>query len=159
MQRTLGTQLRHLIELLDGAVRRSYSEMGLTYRPRYTPIMRSLMARDPLSLGEVAQCAGITQPAASQTVALMIADGLIETAPSTDARQKLLRLSSEGRTIADELQKAWAYTAMAAESLDDELPTSFTGLLAAAIKALEATSFDERIRHAKAKNPALKDLK
>lgn len=159
MQMTLGTQLRHLIELLDGAVQRNYAEMGFTYRPRYTPIMRTLLARELSSLGEVAQCAGITQPAASQTVALMVADGLIETAPSTDGRKKLLRLSSEGRAIADELRKAWAYTAMAAESLDDELPTPLTGLLAAAIKALEATSFDERIRSAKAWIEAQKDTK
>lgn len=84
----------------------------------------------------------------------MIADGLIETAPSTDGRQKLLRLSSEGQAIADELRKAWAYTAMAAESLDDELPTPLTALLAAAIEALKTTSFDERIRSAKTENKA-----
>lgn len=159
MQMTLGTQLRHLIELLDGAVQRNYAAMGLAYRPRYTPIMRALMAQEPSSLGDVAQCAGITQPAASQTVALMIADGLIETAPSTDGRQKLLRLSPAGRAIADELRKAWAYTAMAAQSLDDDLPTPLTGLLAEAIKALDAKSFDERIRSAQALKNAQKDAK
>lgn len=156
---TLGTQMRHLIEMLDGAVQRHYAELGLTYRPRYTPIMRTLMAREPCSLGEVAHCAGITQPAASQTVALMIADGLIETAPSTDGRQKLLRLSSKGHAIADELRSAWDCTAMAAQSLDDDLPTPLTGLLAAAIEALEASSFDERIRSAKARIEAQRDAK
>lgn len=151
--------MRHLIELLDGAVQRHYAELGLSYRPRYTPIMRTLMAREPTSLGEVAQCAGITQPAASQTVALMIADGLIETAPSTDGRQKLLRLSSKGRAIADEVRNAWACTAMATESLDVDLPTPLTSLLAAAIEALEARSFDERIRSAKVRIEAQKDAK
>lgn len=159
MQRTLGTQLRHLIELLDGAVQRNYAEMGLTYRPRYTPIMRGLMAYKTLSLGELAQYAGITQPAASQTAALMIADGLVQIIPSVDGRQKLMRLSSEGRAIAEELERAWAYTAVAAESLDHELPMPLTEILAAAINALEVNSFDDRIRSARKNNPALKDFR
>ena len=37
MKSTQGTQLRHLIELLDGAVGAAYEAAGLDYRPRYTP--------------------------------------------------------------------------------------------------------------------------
>jgi MarR family transcriptional regulator, organic hydroperoxide resistance regulator len=150
MQQTLGTQLRHLLELLDGAVQRSYAQMGLAYRPRYTPVMRSLIEREPLTLGEVARDAGISQPAATQTVALMIEDDIIETAPSDDGRQKLLRLSDKGRAMAEDLERGWAATAGAADSLDRELLTPLTGVVAEAIKALEARSFDERIREAKA---------
>ncbi len=148
MERTLGTQLRHLLDLLDGAVERKYQNMGLAYRARYTPVMRCLIANEPQSLGEVARCAGITQPGATQTVALMIENDLIETATSLDARRKLLRLTAAGRAMAEELQKAWAATAQAAESLDRELPMPISEILAAAITALEANSFDERIRDA-----------
>ena len=148
MERTLGTQLRHLLDLLDGAVERKYANMGLAYRARYTPVMRCLIAKEPQSLGEVARCAGITQPGATQTVSLMIENDLIETATSLDARQKLLRLTAAGRAMAGELQTAWAATAQAAESLDRELPMPISEILAAAITALEANSFDERIRDA-----------
>jgi len=148
MERTLGTQLRHLLDLLDGAVERKYANMGLAYRARYTPVMRCLIAKEPQSLGEVARCAGITQPGATQTVSLMIENDLIETATSLDARQKLLRLTAAGRAMAGELQNAWAATAKAAESLDRELPMPISEILAAAITALEANSFDERIRDA-----------
>ena len=152
MQRSLGTQLRHLTDLLDGAVERSYARLGLTYRPRYTPVMRCLIAREPMTLGEVARQAGITQPAATQTVALMIRDGLIETASSQDGRRKLLRLSDRGRAAVPQLEQAWAATARAAESLDSDLPVPLSTTLAAAIAALEAVSFDERIRQAGAKH-------
>ena len=72
MKQGLGTQLRHLIELLDGAVEASYVEAGLNYRPRYTPVMRALAANEALTIGEIAAQAGITQPAATQTVAVMV---------------------------------------------------------------------------------------
>jgi DNA-binding MarR family transcriptional regulator len=148
MQRSLGTQLRHLVDLLDGAVERRYAAIGLAYRPRYTPVMRCLIAREPLSLGEVARGAGITQPAATQTVALMIRDGLVETARSGDARRKLLRLTGQGRAMAAQLQQAWDATARAAASLDEDLPMPLSATLAAAIAALEMKSFDERIADA-----------
>src|SRR5688500_6503825 len=67
-----GTQLRHLLELLDGAVSRAYDDAGLPYRPRYAPVMRALLAREPSPLGQIAESARITQPAATQTVALLI---------------------------------------------------------------------------------------
>ena len=146
---SLGTQLRHLVELLDGAVERNYAGMG--YRPRYTPVMRCLIADAPMALGVVARCAGITQPAATQTVALMIEDGLIRTAASEDGRRKLLELTERGRAIVPQLHKAWAATARAAAGLDDELPFPLSSLLAAAIEALESKSFDQRIAEAEAR--------
>ena len=152
MKRTLGTQLRHLLDLLDGAVDRSYAELGLAYRPRYTPVMRCLIAEAPLPLGEVARRAGITQPAATQTVALMIENGLVETMRAGDGRTKMLRLTSQGREMAAVLQRAWAATADAAESLDSELPMPLSATLEAAIDALERKSFDARIGEARARH-------
>ncbi|MBW8899526.1 MAG: CPBP family intramembrane metalloprotease [Massilia sp.] len=77
MNRGLGTQLRHLIELLDGDVAQAYVEAGLDYLPRYTPVMRVLAAQQAATIGQIAQAAGITQPAATQTVARMKEVGLI----------------------------------------------------------------------------------
>ena len=152
MKPTYGTQLRHLIELLDGAVGHAYEEAGLTYRPRYTPVMRSLMASEPATIGFIAQAAGITQPAATQTVALMIKDGLVTVEPgASDARQKMIRLTPEGRDMLPALQRCWQATATAAASLEAELPYSLSDLLGAAIGALETQSMGERIRVARAR--------
>jgi hypothetical protein len=39
----LGTQLRQVLELLDGAVAEVYQDLGMPgFRPRYTPILRVL---------------------------------------------------------------------------------------------------------------------
>lgn len=151
MKQGLGTQLRHLIELLDGAVEAAYVEAGLNYRPRYTPVMRALIEQEPLTVGEIALRAGITQPAATQTVALMVKEGLLTAAAGkSDGRQKLVRLSAEGRAMAPRLQACWRATAAAAASLDAQLPYPLSATLANAIEALDEQSFGERIRTARA---------
>lgn len=150
MKAGLGTQLRHLIELLDGAVDASYAEAGLDYRPRYTPVMRALLEREPLTLGEIAARAGITQPAATQTVALMVKEGLLVVeAGAGDARRRMVRISAQGRDMLPRIQACWKATKAAADSLDADLPYPLSQALADAVEALEARPFGARIRAAR----------
>ncbi|WP_426196073.1 MarR family winged helix-turn-helix transcriptional regulator [Massilia sp. DWR3-1-1] len=149
MKQGLGTQLRHLIDLLDGDVAAAYDEAGLAYRPRYTPVMRVLGEHGSASIGEVAAFAGITQPAATQTVALMRKEGLVAIVRGRDARQRLVTLSAQGQALLPQLQVCWAATARAAASLDAELAFPLSQCLAEAIAALQATPYIERIRAAR----------
>jgi DNA-binding MarR family transcriptional regulator len=147
MKQGLGTQLRHLIELLDGAVDAAYAEAGLDYRPRYTPVMRVLAAEGNLTVGRIAELAGITQPAVTQTLALMKADGLLSiVASDNDARQRLVCLSSKGKALLGSLQECWQVTKQAADGLDAELAYPLSACLHDAISALQKRSFGERIR-------------
>ncbi len=149
MQRGLGTQLRHLIELLDGAVAEQYSRRGLNYRPRYTPVMRALMARSPLSVTEIAKTAGITQPAATQTIALMIREGLLVSEVSLeDSRQKVIKMTRYGCDLLPHLQACWETVTAAANSLDADLPFPLSQLLDLAIESLADESFGTRIQAA-----------
>lgn len=151
MRQGIGTQLRHLIDLLDGAVAASYEEAGIDYRPRYTPVMRALEGGQPHTISQIADVAGITQPAATQTVALMIKQGLLEAATGEhDARQKVIRLSARGQALLPQLRLCWQATRAAADSLDADLPHALSETLAAAIAALQTQPFGERIRSARA---------
>ena len=146
------TQLRHLIELLDGAVGNAYKAAGLNYRPRYTPVMRSLMTNEPATIGFIAKAAGITQPAATQTVALMIKDGIVSVEASLlDARQKMIRLTPQGRDLIPQLKLCWQATAIAAASFEADLPFPLSEVLDSAIRALAKKPFGERIREARAR--------
>lgn len=154
MKRTLGTQLRHLIEQLDGAVQQSYDEVGLDYRARYTPVMRVLIERGVASVGEVAQAAGISQPAATQTIALMVATGIASTEfAEDDGRRRVVRLTEKGRAMVPRLQRRWRATACAADSLDRELSVPLGQILEEALAALDRLPYGERIRRA-AEEPA-----
>ena len=149
MKQGLGTQLRHLIELLDGDVALAYEEAGLAYRPRYTPVMRVLGLHGQAAIGEIAAFAGITQPAATQTVALMKKEGLVEVVAGQDSRQRLVTLSAAGKAMLPRLQRCWAATSAAAASLDADLPHPLSATLAQAILALQERPFIERIRAAR----------
>ncbi|MDT0131515.1 MarR family transcriptional regulator, partial [Acinetobacter baumannii] len=80
---------------LDGAVEQAYVDAGLDYRPRYTPVMRVLAEHESATIGTLAALGGLTQPAATQTVALMAKKGLLTIAASgEDGRQRLVSLSA-----------------------------------------------------------------
>ncbi len=154
MKPGLGTQLAHLLEQLDSAVQAAYTSAGLTMRPRYTPVIRALIEHEPSMIGQIAAMAGISQPAATQTIALMVKDGLISsTAGPDDARQRLIRFTQKGRDLLPEIQTTWAATKQAADSLDNDLRLPLSDVLAEAIAALEKKSFEQRISAARTRRP------
>jgi DNA-binding MarR family transcriptional regulator len=145
--RGLGTLLRHLLELLDGDVELAYRDLGLDYRPRFTPVMRALTAAQPRSIREIADHSGLTHSAVSQTVAEMRRAGLVGLGRDrTDARARLVRLTTRGRALLPKLQRQWAATNAAADELDAELPASLRATVTEAIAALERNPFRSRIR-------------
>ena len=143
--RTLGTLLRHLIELLDGAVEQTYRDAQLDYRPRYTPVLRCLAAMGPASIKDVARHAGITHSAASQTVAQMARVGLVEAQRGTDLRQQIVSLTPRAAAMIPELERIWRAVNEAAGDLDAELAFPLSRLVEEAISAIERQSFRARI--------------
>jgi DNA-binding MarR family transcriptional regulator len=142
---TLGTLLRHLIELLDGAVEQSYRDAGLDYRPRYTPIVRVLLEHGPSSIRAIAEHAGITHSAASQTVAHMAKNGLVDLTKGNDARERLVDLSPRARSIIPAVQRCWQATEAAARDLEAEVDVALAEVIRCAVQALDRRSFGERI--------------
>lgn len=151
MKQGLGTQLRHLIDLLDGDVAQQYKDVGLDYRPRYTPIVRALTQLGTASIGQIAEAAGITQPAATQTVNLMKKDGLVTVEPGADGRHRIVRLSAQGKELMPVLESCWAATKAAADDLDAQLAVPLSNILNEAILALQEKPFGARISEARAR--------
>jgi DNA-binding MarR family transcriptional regulator len=145
----LGTRLRRLVELLDDGVSAAHDYAAIDYRPRYTPVMRALAGDAMLTIGEIAQAAGLTQPAATQTVALMARAGLVRVAAGRDdARRRVVRLSPAGARLLPRLQAAWDATRRAAEALDAELAHPLSAAVDDALAALESRPFARRIADA-----------
>ena len=148
----LGTQLRTLLELLDGELESIYAEEGLDYRPRFTPVLRALLDEAPLTVGQIAAKAGISQPAATQTLTLMVTRNWVTPlADAADARRRLYEPSAKARKALPRLQANWAATGGAARGLDAELSTPLSALLDEAIAALRKRSFPQRRRDAAAR--------
>lgn len=148
---SLGTRLRHALDLMDGGVARACGDLGLAgYRPRYSPVVRVLVADGPCSIRELAEATGVTHSAASQTVAQMRRDGLVALAAGTDGRQRIVRLTPKARRLLPAIEAEWAATTAAAARLDAELPYPLTTLVEALHDALRRRPFRQRIADAAA---------
>jgi DNA-binding MarR family transcriptional regulator len=142
----LGTRLRHVLELLDGDVAKFLADLGLDdYRPRYSPVVRALLALGPSPIRDLAAEMRVTHSAASQTVAQMHRAGLVVLEPGTDARQRIVSLSDKARDLLPLVAGEWAATTEASEALEAELPYSLRALLDAIVEALDRKPFRQRI--------------
>ncbi|WP_346117830.1 MarR family winged helix-turn-helix transcriptional regulator [Micromonospora coerulea] len=142
----LGTLLRHVLELLDGDVAAGYAERGLAdYRPRFSPLVRVLVADGPLAIRDLAARVGVTHSAASQSVAEMSRAGLVTRAPGTDARQRIVTLTDRAYALLPVIEAEWAATTTAMRELDAELPVPLADELYAVLAALRRRPLRDRI--------------
>ncbi|MEU4481795.1 MarR family transcriptional regulator [Micromonospora sp. NPDC023966] len=142
----LGTLLRHVLEMLDGDVAAVYAHLDLAdYRPRYSPLVRVLVADGPLAIGDLAARVGVTHSAASQTVAQMARAGLVVLAPGADARQRIVALTDRAHALLPLIEAEWAATTTAMKRLDAELPVPLADELYAVLAALRRRPLRDRI--------------
>lgn len=145
-ERGLGTLLRHVLELTESDVSAFFGDIGLEdYRPRFTPVVRAIVARGPMSIRDLALEVGVTHSAASQTVAQMTRRDLVSLEPGPDARQRIVSLTEKTQRLMPTLEAEWAATTAAVRQLEAELPYSLREVLIATAEALERKSLRERI--------------
>ncbi|AXG79483.1 MarR family winged helix-turn-helix transcriptional regulator [Streptomyces paludis] len=143
----LGTRLRLLLDRLEAGVAAVYTDLGMEgFRPRYTPVARTLaVAGGPRSIRELAAATGVTHSAASQTVAQMAKDGLVTLTPGEDARRRLVELTPKAEALLPALNAEWAATTAAATALEAELPYPLSRLISETLEALDRHPMRNRI--------------
>lgn len=144
----LGELLRYLSELVDQGAEQQYKALNMDYRARYTPVLRALAA-GAHTISDITAATYLTQGAVSQTVALMIKDGLLTRRPvSEDARKTGIRLTAAGQELLARLQPRWASTFAAISALEEEIGYPLRNVLGAVATALEQQDFASRIQNA-----------
>lgn len=142
----LGTLMRHVHELMDDAIADVYVRHGLPeYRPRFSPVVRTLVADGPMSIRDLARAVGVTHSAASQTVVQMRRSGFVSLEPGADARHRIVHLTDKARAALPLIEAEWEATGRAMRELDDELPVPLQQMLERTLEALERRSFPERM--------------
>jgi DNA-binding MarR family transcriptional regulator len=145
----LGARMRHVVDLLETDVARVYADLGIDdYRPRFSPVVRALVALGPLSIRDLARAVGVTHSAASQTVAQMTRSGLIVLEPGADARQRIARLTARARDLLPLIEAEWAASDAAAAELEAELPAALGELLLLTERAVVSRPMRARIADA-----------
>jgi DNA-binding MarR family transcriptional regulator len=144
----LGTLLRTLLDRTEADVAATYPALGLHgYRPRYSPFVRALTAGGAMPISDLARSVGVTHSAASQTITQMTRDGLVRLEPGTDARQRIVHLTSRARDMIPAITAEWAATTAAVADLDAELPMPLAELITQALRALDRRPLRDRIHH------------
>jgi DNA-binding MarR family transcriptional regulator len=146
----VGTLLRHILELLEGDVAQVYRDQCLAeYRPRFSPVVRALLAEGPLPVRDLAETIGVTHSAASQTAAQMARAGLVTHTPDPkDARRRLVALTPKARALLPQINAEWEATLAAMADLDAELSMPLAQLLTEVAEAVHTRPFRDRIEAA-----------
>jgi DNA-binding MarR family transcriptional regulator len=142
----LGTMMRHVLEEMDGDIASVLTDLGASgYRPRFSPVVRALVALGPVPIRDLAKAIGVTHSAASQTVAQMRSRGFVVIESGEDARQRVVHLTEKARALLPTIEAEWAATVSAAAELDAELPFPLADLVPAIATALARRPFRQRI--------------
>jgi DNA-binding MarR family transcriptional regulator len=142
----LGTLLRHVLDEMDDDIGTVLADLGTPgYRPRFSPVVRALVALGPVPIRDLARAIGVTHSAVSQTVAQMAERGFVELRSGEDARQRVVHLTNKARALLPNIEAEWAATASAAAEMDAELPFPLAELVPAIAAALDRRPFRQRI--------------
>ena len=146
----LGELLRYVGELVDRGAGEVYESLGMSYRPRYTPVLRAMNAGAE-TVTEITSLTHVTQGAVSQAVGQMVADGLVVREQLPDGRKSGIRFTSSGRELVEELKPHWEATFAAVSELERETGFPIRRVLTDSATALEGEGFAARIQEARSR--------
>ncbi len=144
----LGELLRYVGELVDEGAEAQYRAINIAYRARYTPVMRALNDGAE-TISDITARTYLTQGAISQSVLLMIEDGLLERHTLEDGRKTGVHLTTKGRKLLKLLEQHWAVTFAAINKLETEIGFPLLKVLEKTAVALEEKGFSARLESAK----------
>ena len=91
----LGSRLKRLAERMQAGAVRVLADAGLSTQPGHMPLLTAL-DRGPMTIGQLAEAVGSSQPGASRAVGQLVALGLVELARDADQRQRTASLTPAG---------------------------------------------------------------
>ena len=143
---TLGTRLKRIGDRLQADTQRIMDEMGAPLQVSQYPALASLDRLGPLTIGELADAIGITQPGTTRSVSQLVKLGLVRTRQGRDdQRQKIVALTRKGQAEIDRAKREiWPRIEAAVADLCDGLSGPLLGQLAALEDGLAATPLDRR---------------
>jgi DNA-binding MarR family transcriptional regulator len=143
---TLGTRMKRVGEKLQADTQRIMDELGAPLQAGQYPFLAAIDRLGPLTVGELAEATGITQPGATRTVALLVELGMLDTEHAADdQRRRIVSLSREGkRLVATAKRDVWPRINAAVTDLCGDLDGPLLDQLAAIEDGLAAAPLNRR---------------
>ncbi len=106
---TLGTRLKRIGELLQAQTQAVLAEYGFEQPAAYFPLLAALDRLGTLSVGELSQAVGVSQPVVTRSLSGLEDDGLVQSETSDeDRRVRRVGLSRKGRGLVQRARReAW----------------------------------------------------
>lgn len=141
----LAARLRRISERLDRDGTRVYGACGFRFEQRWYGVLRQLITRGPMSVGEIAATLRISHASVSEARRSLERDGIVIATPSPgDARRRTLDLTPAGRAMCERLSPLWDDFNAVALELNDEAG-DLVRLLDRLDDALDGRSMYDRI--------------
>ena len=143
---TLGTRMKRIGEKLQADTQRIMDELGAPLQASQYPFLAAIDRLGPLTVGELAEAVGITQPGATRTIAQLVELGMLESEQAPDdQRRRIVSLSKEGRRlVAAAKRDVWPRIREAVADLCGKLDGPLLDQLAAIEDGLAAAPLDRR---------------
>lgn len=93
----LGTRLKRIGERLQADTQTIMDEMGVDLQASQYPFLAALDRLGPLTIGELAEAVGITQPGATRVVSQLIELGLVKARQAADDQRRRCQRRSKFR--------------------------------------------------------------
>jgi DNA-binding MarR family transcriptional regulator len=142
----LGSRLRRIGERLQADTQRIIDEMGVPIQTSQFPLLAAIDRLGPLSVGELAEAVGMTQPGATRGAALLVKAGFLEAeATPGDQRRRVLSLTRDGQHLVEAAKRdLWPRIEAAVADLCENLEGPLLGQLASIEDGLIAQPLDGR---------------
>jgi DNA-binding MarR family transcriptional regulator/GNAT superfamily N-acetyltransferase len=101
----LGSRLRLMTAIITDDAAKIYESYGMNFLPKWFPVFYTLMQEREVTITEIANEIGHSQPSVSKIIQEMIAAGLIEESlKSNDKRRNIVGLTAQGLEFSKELK-------------------------------------------------------
>jgi DNA-binding MarR family transcriptional regulator len=146
---SLGTRLKRIGETLQAQTQAVLAERGFEQPAAWFPLLAALDRLGPLSVGELSQAVGVSQPVVTRSLRGLEEDGLVESgAAEADRRVRRIALSRKGRGLVQRSKaRAWPVIEAAVAEACAGLRGDLLAQLAALEDALAEQPLAQRIRN------------
>lgn len=145
---SLGTRLKRIGEALQAQTQEVLAAYGFTQPAAHFPLLAALDRLGALSVGELSQAVGVSQPVITRSLRGLEDDGLVESETAAeDRRVRRVALSPKGRGLVQHAKReAWPAIEAAVAQACRGLTGDLLAQLAALEEALEARPLTKRVQ-------------
>jgi DNA-binding MarR family transcriptional regulator len=145
---SLGTRLKRIGETLQAQTQAVLAAHGFEQPAAHFPLLAALDRLGPLSVGELGQAVGVSQPVVTRSLRGLEEEGLVESqASEEDRRVRRVTLSRAGRALVSRAQsEAWPAIEVAVAQACAGLQGDLLAQLAALEDALAEMPLLQRVK-------------